>query len=110
MTISTSFTASTASFTSCTLRIEAPFSRAIVFKTVVPFRASSGFMFSTLLIMDFLERPARTGYPDANKTIQLIQQLKIVLYGFSKAKSRIKDDFARALNFPVWLPAQIKSR
>jgi hypothetical protein len=34
--------ASIASFTSCTRRILAPFVSAMVFKTVVPFNASSG--------------------------------------------------------------------
>ncbi len=38
----TSFTHSTASRTSCTRRMEAPFISAMVFKTVVPFSASSG--------------------------------------------------------------------
>ena len=53
---------SIASLTSCTLIIFAPFSKQIVFNIDVPFKASSGFIFNNLLIIDFLDTPTRIGF------------------------------------------------
>ena len=56
-----SVTASTASFTSCTLSIVAPFISAMVFKTVVPFKASAVVMPRVLLMVPFRDKPASIG-------------------------------------------------
>jgi hypothetical protein len=52
-------TDSTASFTSWTRKILAPFVNPIVFRTVVPFKASFELIFKDLVIIDFLEKPTR---------------------------------------------------
>ena len=52
---------SKASFTSCVLKILAPFMSEIVCNTDDPFSALSGVIFKVLYIMDFLEIPMIMG-------------------------------------------------
>ena len=50
-----------ASFTSCTLRIFAPFNNAMVFAEVVAFNAKCGVISKGLYNIDFLEIPTKIG-------------------------------------------------
>ena len=53
--------ASTASFTSCTRKICAPFINAAVLSTEVPLRASAGVLPKSLYIIDLRDIPTNNG-------------------------------------------------
>ena len=77
-------TASTASFTSCTRRISAPWQSARVLTTVVPLSASPGErpnVFHTIPLRDI---PASTGHPSALKTFRWRSRTKFCRTSLAK--------------------------
>ena len=86
--------------------MSAPLSKAMVFRTVVPFSAVSGVVCSTLLINDFLEMPETI----VAVFIQIVEQLIVGFKALSKTDAWIKDDLLLAVccqNFTL-LPEKVQ--
>ena len=90
MVFETIFTASTASFTSCTLKMSAPPNKASVFKIVVPFRLSSGVYPKYLYIIDLRDIPTNKAY--TGKFVESVHEQVVVVDRFAESESRIDDD------------------